>query len=110
MDGVKLKLSPGKAEFAVIGNRQAGESLMLKFPTQFFGNSISLANEVKNLGVAFGSRNTFASHIKNVCCTCCCPLGNISGFLSVDGAALLANSVFSSTVGCCISLLCGVDG
>ena len=40
--GVRLKLNPEKTEFTVIGDRQARESLMQKFPTQFLGNSISL--------------------------------------------------------------------
>ena len=42
MVGVRLKLNPEKTEFTVIGDRQARESLMQKFPTQFLGNSISL--------------------------------------------------------------------
>ena len=48
MDGVKLKLNPEKTEFTVIGDRQARESLMQKFPTQLLRNSISPTNEVKN--------------------------------------------------------------
>ena len=55
MDGVRLKLNPEKTEFTIIGNRQAREPLMQKFPTQFLGNSISPTNEVKNLGVTFDS-------------------------------------------------------
>ena len=51
MDGVRLNLNPEKTEFTVIGHRQARESIMQKFPTQFLGNSISPTNEVKNLGV-----------------------------------------------------------
>ena len=51
MNGVKLKLNPVKTEFTVIGDRQARESTMQKFPTQFLRNSISPINEVKNLGV-----------------------------------------------------------
>ena len=33
MDGVRLKLNPEKTEFTVIGDRQARESIMPKFPT-----------------------------------------------------------------------------
>ena len=40
MDCVRLKLNPKKTEFIIIGNRQARESIMQKFPTQFLGNSI----------------------------------------------------------------------
>ena len=35
IDGMRLKLNPEKTEFTVIGDRQAKESLMKKFPTQF---------------------------------------------------------------------------
>ena len=70
MDSVRLKLNPEKTEFTVIGDRQARESLMKKFPTQFLGNSISPTNEVKNLGITFDSGNTFASHITKVCPAC----------------------------------------
>ena len=41
MDSVRLKLNPEKTEFTIIGDRQARESIMQKFPTQFLGNSIS---------------------------------------------------------------------
>ena len=53
MDGVKLKLNPEKTEFIIIGDRQARESLVQKFPTQLLGNSISPSNTAKNLGVTF---------------------------------------------------------
>ena len=46
MDGVKLKFNPEKTEFTVIGDRQARESLLQKFPTQFLENSISPTSEV----------------------------------------------------------------
>ena len=72
---------------------------MQKFPTQFLGNSISPTNEVKNLDVTFDSRNTFASHITNVCCACYYYLKDfrcIGKFLSVETAAILANSMISS--------------
>ena len=94
MDGVRLKLNPEKTEFIIIGNRQARESIMQKFPTQFLGNSISPTNEVKNLGVTFDSGNTFASHITKVCCACYYHLKDlrrIRKFLIVETAALLAN-------------------
>ena len=46
MDGVKLKLNPEKTKFIIIGDRQARESLIQKFPTQLLGNSISPTNTV----------------------------------------------------------------
>ena len=85
---------------------------MQKFPIQFLGNSISPTNEVKNLGVTFDSGNIFASHITKVCPACYYRLKDfrhISIFLSVETAALLANSMISSRIDHCNSLLCGVN-
>ena len=110
MDGVRLKLNPEKTEFIIISDRQARESIMQKFPTQFLGNSISPTNEVKNLGVTFDSGNTFASHITKVCRACYYHLKDlIHKFLSVETAALLANSMISSRIDYCNSLLYGVN-
>ena len=101
MDGVGLKLNPEKIKFTVIGDRQAQESLIQKFPTQFLGNSITPTNEVKNLDVTFDSGNTFTSHITKVCRASYYHLKNfrsICKFLSVETAALLANSMISSRI------------
>ena len=112
MAGVKLKLNPEKTEFIIIGDRQARESFINKFPTQLLENSISPTDTVKNLGVTFDSGNTFTSHITNMCCTCYYHLKDlrrICKFLSVDTAALLANSMISSQLDYCNSLLYGVS-
>ena len=96
----------------VIGDRQARESIMQKYPTQFLGNSISPTNEVKNLGVTFDSGNTFVSHITKVCFACYYHLEDvrrIHKFLSVETTALLANSMISSRIDYCNSLLYGVN-
>ena len=85
---------------------------MQKFPNQFLGNSIFPTNEIKNLGVTFDSGNTFASHITRVCHACYYHLKDfrcICKFLSVETAALLANSVISSRIAYCNSLLYGVN-
>ena len=107
MAGVKLKLNPEKTEFIIIGNRQAN-----KFPTQLLGNSISPTDTVKNLGVTFDSRNTFTSHITNMCRACYYHLKDlrrIRKFLSVETAALLANSMISSRLDYCNSILYSVS-
>ena len=85
---------------------------MKKCPTQFLGNSISPTSQVKNLGIIFDSGNTFASHVTKVCCACYYHLqdfGCIRKFLSVETAALLANSMISSQIDYCNSLLYGVN-
>ena len=92
MAGVKLKLNPEKTEFIIIGDGQARESPIKKYPTQLLGNSISPTDTVKNLGVTFDSGNTFTSHLTNMCCACYYHLKDlrrISKFLSVETAALL---------------------
>ena len=112
MAGVKLKLNPKKTEFIIIGDRQARESLINKFPTQLVGNSSSPTDTVKNLGVTFDSGNTFTSYITNMCHACYYHLKDlrrIHKFLSVETAALLANSMISSRLDYCNSLLYGVS-
>ena len=110
MAGVKLKLNPEKTEFIIIGDRHARESLIKKFPTQLLENSISPTDTVKNLGVIFDSGNTFTSHITNVCHYYHLKdLRPIHKFLSVETAALLANSMISSRLDYCNSLLYGVS-
>ena len=112
MDGVRLKLNSEKTEFTIIGDRQARESIMQTFSTTFLGNSISPTNEVENLGVTFDSGNTFASHITKVCRACYYHLTDlrcIRKFLSVETAALLANSMINSRIDYCNSLLYGVN-
>ena len=101
-----------KTEFTVIGDRQAKESIIQKFPTQFLRNSVSLINEFKNFGVTFNSGNTFASHISKVCHACYYHLKHlrhIRKFLSVETVALLANSMISSQIDICNSLFYGVN-
>ena len=88
------------------------ESLIQKFPTQLLGNSIYPTNTVKNPGVTFDSGNTFTSHITKVCRACYYHLKNlrcIHKFLSVETAALLANSMISSRLDYCNSLLYSVS-
>ena len=93
-------------------HRQARECLINKFPTQLLGNSISPTDTVMNLGVTFDSLNTFTSHITNMCRVCYYHLNDlrhIRKYLSVETAALLANSMISSRIDYCNSLLYGVS-
>ena len=92
--------------------RQAREILIQKFPTQLLRNSISPSDTFKNLGVTFDSGNTFTSHITKVCRACYYHLKDlrcIRKFLSVETAALLANSMISSQLDYYNSLLYGVS-
>ena len=109
----KLKCSIQQSiNILFLGFRQARESLINKFPTQLLGNSISPTDPVKNLGVTFDSGNTFTSHITNMCRTCYYHLKDlrcIRKFLSVEIAALLVNSMISSRLDYCNSLLYGIS-
>ena len=109
---MKLKLNPEKTEFIIIGDRQANESHMQKIPTQRLGNSISPINIVNNLGVTFDLGNTFTGHITKVCRACnyhLIDLRRIRIFLSVETAALLANSLISNRLDYSNSLLHGIS-
>ena len=75
-------------------------------------NSISPTDTVKNLGVIFDSGNTFTNHITKMCRACYYHLKHlrcIRKFLSVETAALLANSMISSRLDYCNSLLYGIS-
>ena len=112
MDIMKLKLNPEKTELIIIGDRQSRESFILKFPTHLLGTSVSPTDTVKNLGVTFDFGNTFTSHITRICPACYYHLKDlrrIHKFLSVKTAALLANSMISSQLDHCNSLLYGVS-
>ena len=107
-----VKLNPKKTEFIIIRDRQARVSLINKFLTQLLGNSISPTDTVKNLGVTFDSGNAFTGHITNMCHACYYHVKDsrhIRKFLSVETAALLANSMISSRLDYCNSLLYDVS-
>ena len=111
MDGVRPKLNPEKKEFTVIGDRP-GSPLCKNFPPSFLEILSPPTNKVKNLGVTFDSGNTYASHITKVCRACYYHLKDFRGirkFLSVETAALLANSMISSRINYRNSLLYGVN-
>ena len=71
-------------------------------------NKISPTKTFKNLGVTFDSGNTFTNHITKVCRACYYHLKDlrcICKFLSLEIAALLANSMISSRLDYCNFLL-----
>ena len=62
----KLKLNPDKAEFILIGSKNNRKQLLPHFPINIFGNQVSPAQSVKNLGVVFDSNFTFSDHVSQV--------------------------------------------
>ena len=112
MDGVKLKLNPEKNEFIIIGQKAIRESLAPNFPVPLLQNNISPSVEVKNLGVIFDSDNSFDNHVAKVCRACYYHLRDlrrIRKFLGVETAILLANTMVSSRLDYCNSVLYGVS-
>ena len=62
----KLKLSPYKNEFVLIGLKNNGKQLLPHFPINILGNQVSPAQSVKNLGVVFDSNFIFSDHVSQV--------------------------------------------
>ena len=97
MDGVKLELNPEKTEFITIRDDMPESLLCKNFKPSFL--EILSPLPMKNLGVTFDSGNTFASNITKVYYACYYHLKDLRRiwkFLSVETAALLANSMISS--------------
>ena len=97
MDGVRLKLNPEKTGFTVIGDRQTRESIMQNFPPSILEIQSPLLMKLRT----YDSGNTFASQLTKVCRACYYHLKDfrcIHKFLSVETAALLANSMISSRI------------
>ena len=113
MDGVKLKLNPEITEFFIIEPKKPiRESLAPNFPVSLFHNNISPSVDVKNLDVIFDSDNSFDNHVAKVCRACYYHLRDlrrIRKFLSVETAMLQANTMVSSLLDYCNSLLYGVS-
>ena len=104
-------LNAEKTEFIIIGDRQARQSPSKNFQPNFLEFHLP-TDTVMNLGFIFNSGNTFTSHITKVCHACYHHLKDlrcIRKFLSVETAALLANSVISSQLDYCNSLLYAVS-
>ena len=112
VDGVKLKLNPEEKEFIIIGQKAIRESLAPNFPVPLLQNNISPSVEVKNLGVIFDSDNSFDNHVAKICQVCYYHLRDlrrIHKFLRDETAILLANTMVSSRLDYCNSLLYGVS-
>ena len=106
---MKLKLKQNSLSL-VIDKPESPSSK--NFQPKILGNSVSPTNTDKNLDVTFDSGNTFTSHITKVCHACYYNLKDlrrIRKFLDVETAALLANSMISSQLDYCNSLLYGVS-
>ena len=103
----KLKLSPDKTEFILIGSKNNRKQLLPHFPINILGNRVSPPQSVKNLGVVFDSNFTFSDHVSQVIKSTrvhARDLYRIRPLLDLQTSVLLANALVSSRLDYCNSL------
>ena len=103
----RLTVNPSKTEYLLIGTHQQ-RSKILDPSFSFRGSSISPSTHARNLGVEFDSDFSFKNHISNVCRSSFFhirQLRQIRSSLDLNSAVLLANSLVSSKLDYCNSLL-----
>ena len=103
----KLKLNPDKTEFIIFGSKRQRDKLKACFPIDILGNSLCLADSVKNLGVWLDSDFFLSKHVQNVCKSCFVKLRDfrhVRRFLTHDVSVLVANALVSSWLDYCNSL------
>ena len=103
----KLKLNPEKTKFILICSKNNKKQLLRTFPTNIFGNQVSPAQSVKNLGVVFDSNFTLSDHVSQVIKSTTVharDLYRIRPCLDLKTSVLLANSLVSSRLDYCNSL------
>ena len=107
----KLKLSPDKTEFLLIGNEQQRSKYLSMFPIELLGVKTYSAKSFRNLGVIFDTDCNFHSRISATCISCIYPirdLRRIHHHLDLDRAKFLANALMSSCLDYCNSLFSGI--
>jgi len=106
----RLALSTYKTEFLLIGlNRQQEKLNFSSF--SFAGSTVSSTSSACNLGVIFDSELLFEDHISSVTRSCyyiICQLRQIRPLLDYNTAVSLENSLVSSRLDFCNSLLYGL--
>ena len=102
-----LKLNPEKTVFIIFGSHAQLKKLDSHLPVIIFGELLHPSAVVKNIGVWFDSKFSFADHVRNICKTCfieMCDLRRISQYLTDDAVVLVANTLVSSCLDYCNSL------
>ena len=105
--GSKLKLSPSKTEFLLIGTKLQREFFLNNFPCLLLGQDTNPSTSAKNLGVLFDSSLNFRKHISQTCRACFYhirDLRRIRKSLSLDLAKQIAVALVSSKLDYCNSL------
>lgn len=107
----KLKLNPDKTEFLLIGHEQQRKKYLSQFPLSLMGVETNPSKSANNLGVTFDQNFKLRSHISQVCRTCFYQIRDIRRirrYLSLENAKTLANSLVTSRLDYCNSLLFGL--
>ena len=103
MSANKLKLNPEKTEFILIGSKNNRKQLLTHLLINIFGNQVSPAQTVRNLGVVF----SFSDHVSQVIKSTrvhARDLYRIRPLLDLNTSVLLANALVSSRLDYCNSL------
>ena len=106
----RLSPNPSKTEFLLIDLRRQIEKLNFN-SFNFSGSAVSCVSSARNLGVIFDSELSFHDHISSVTKSCyhvIRQLRQIRPVLNHNSAVLLANSLASSRLDFCNSLLYGL--
>ena len=107
MTGSKLKLTPSKAEFLLIGSKLHREKFLNDFPCLILGQDTNPSSSAKNLGVVFDSSLNFRKHISQTCRACFYHIHDLRWIrksLSLDLAKQIAVALVSSKLDYCNSL------
>ena len=95
----KLKLSPDKTVFLLIGNERQQRKYHSMFPIELFDMKTYSAKSARNLRLIFDKNFNFQSHISAIFSACfyhIWDLRRIRHYLDLNGAKLLANALASS--------------
>ena len=108
MGNNKLKLNPDQTEFILIGDDQTRSSLKSSFPVSLLDNIMEPAESVKNLVVILYAENSIQRHVTNLCHVSYYHLRELQSvrrYLSHETAVKVANTLVSSRLDYCNSLL-----
>ena len=106
----RLFVNPSKTEYLLIGTPQQ-RSKVISNSISFRGTPIVPSNNARNLGVIFDSHLTFRDHVSKVCQSSFYQirqLRQIRSSLDINSATVLSNSLVTSKLDYCNSLLYGL--
>ena len=108
MSSSMLKLNSQKTVFIIFGSHAQLKKLASHLPVRIFGKLLHPSAVDKNLGVWFDATFSFGDHVHNIYKTCFIQirdLRQVRQYLTDDAAVLAANTLVSSRLDYCNSLL-----